>query len=205
MDYQTLHKYLAHPLCNVILHVRKNTWNFLDIIFPKKDPICPGCAYGKMPNHTFSLNLVHAKKAFELIYLDLKSFLTDSYQKYKYLIIFISQRRVPLRLDNIYGERRHPVQQYKNVEKFSCWKETVNGQPLVPVISESSSLEPLDEVPDIAKLCQEGGVNLEHYLLAKAIRSNENLIKPPHKWSYPISPNCHWMSTDNGNMHAVRS
>ena len=89
VDYQTLHKCLAHPLHNVILHVRKNTWNYLDIIFPEKDPICPGCTYGKMPNSTFSLNPVHTKKAFELIYSDLKSFPTDSYWKYKYLIIFI--------------------------------------------------------------------------------------------------------------------
>ena len=38
----------------------------------------------------FSLNLVCAKKAFELIHSDLKSFPTDSYWKYKYLIIFIN-------------------------------------------------------------------------------------------------------------------
>ena len=89
VDYWTLHKHLAHPSCDVILHARKNTWNFLDVIFLKKDPICPGCTYGKMPNHTFSLNLVHAKEAFELIHLNLKSFPMNSYQKYKYLIIFI--------------------------------------------------------------------------------------------------------------------
>ena len=86
MDYQTLHKCLAYPLCNVILHARKNIWNFLDITFLEKDPICPGCTYGKMSNQAFSLNPVHA---FELIYSDLKSFLMDSYQKYKYLIVFI--------------------------------------------------------------------------------------------------------------------
>ena len=39
-----------------------------------------------MSNQAFSLNPVHA---FELIYSDLKSFLMDSYQKYKYLIVFI--------------------------------------------------------------------------------------------------------------------
>ena len=64
-------------------------WNFLDVTFPEKDPICPGCTYDKMPNCTFSPNPVHAKKAFELIHLDLKSFLMDSYWKYKYLIVFI--------------------------------------------------------------------------------------------------------------------
>ena len=47
-----------------------------------------GCTYGKMPNCAFSPNLICAKKAFELIHLDLKSFPTDLYQKYKYLIIF---------------------------------------------------------------------------------------------------------------------
>ena len=53
MDYQTLHKHLAHPSHDVILHMRKNTWNFLDITFSEKDPICPGCTYGKMPNCAF--------------------------------------------------------------------------------------------------------------------------------------------------------
>ena len=89
VDYQTLHKYLAHPSYDGILHARKNTQNFLDITFLEKNPICPGCAYSKMPNHIFSPNLVHTKKAFELIHSDLKSFLTDSYWKYKYLIVFI--------------------------------------------------------------------------------------------------------------------
>ena len=89
VDYQTLHKHLAYPSCNVISHVRENTQNFLDVTFPEKDPICSGCAYGKMPNHAFSLNPVCAKKAFELIHLDLKSFSIDLYQKYKYLIVFI--------------------------------------------------------------------------------------------------------------------
>ena len=40
VDYQTLHKHLAHSLCDVISHARKNTQNFLDITFPEKDPIC---------------------------------------------------------------------------------------------------------------------------------------------------------------------
>ena len=70
------------------------------------------------------------------------------------------------------------------MEKFSCWKETVNEQPLVPVVSRPSSLEPPDEVPDIVKLCREGGVNLAHYLLAKAIGSNDNVTKSPCEWSY---------------------
>ena len=91
------------------------------------------------------------------------------------------ERRVSLRQDNIYDERRHPVQQYKDAEKFSCWKETVNEQPPVPVIPRPSSSEPLNEVPDVVKLCWEGGVNLAHYLLAKAIRSDDNPTKPPHE------------------------
>ena len=86
--------------------------------------------------------------------------------------------------DNVYSERRHPVQQYKDVEKFSHWKEIVNEQPLIPVIPEPSSSKALDEVPDIANLCQERGVHLVHYLLAKVIRSNNNPIKSPYKWSY---------------------
>ena len=89
MDYQTLQKHLAYPLCDVISHVRKNTQNFPEITFLEKDLICSGSTYGEMPNHTFSPNPVHAKKAFELIHLDLKSIPTDLYQKYKYLIVFI--------------------------------------------------------------------------------------------------------------------
>ena len=94
------------------------------------------------------------------------------------------EKKVPFKLDNIYNERRYPVQQYKNAEKFFCWKETVNEQPSVLVIPRPSSLEPPDEIPDIAKLCWKEGENLAHYLLAKAIRSNNNLTKPPCEWLY---------------------
>ena len=94
------------------------------------------------------------------------------------------KKRVPLRLDNVYNERRHPIQQYKDAKKFSCWKKTVNEQLPVPVVPRPSFSEPLDEVPDVVKLCQKGGVNLVHYLLAKAIRSNDNPTKPPCEWSY---------------------
>ena len=79
----------------------------------------------------------------------------------------------------VYDERRHPVQQYKNVENFFCWKKTVNEQPPVPVIPGPSFAEPPDEIPDIVKLCWEGGVNLVHYLPAKAIGSDNNPTKSP--------------------------
>ena len=43
------------------------------------------------------------KKAFELIHLDLKSFPIDSYQKYKYLIIFIDDYIVAQKTVHMFG------------------------------------------------------------------------------------------------------
>ena len=61
---------------------------FPDIHFPTEDCVCPGCALGKMPNQAFPENERRATKPFELVHSNLKSFLVQSYQKFKYIITF---------------------------------------------------------------------------------------------------------------------
>jgi len=59
------------------------------ISFPKADPICPGCAKGKMPSKSFPTSESHATKPFEKIHSNLKSFSVVSYHKHKYYISFV--------------------------------------------------------------------------------------------------------------------
>ena len=53
------------------------------------DSICPGCTMGKLPNRSFPPSEHHATHAFKLIHLDIKSFPTESYHHYWYIITFV--------------------------------------------------------------------------------------------------------------------
>ncbi|KIJ06303.1 hypothetical protein PAXINDRAFT_57583, partial [Paxillus involutus ATCC 200175] len=74
-----MHRRFAHPSKEVLRHARKHTQNFPTIDFPTENPICPGCALGKMPNRAFPENPKRATRPFELVHSDLKSFPMDSY------------------------------------------------------------------------------------------------------------------------------
>ncbi|KIJ18218.1 hypothetical protein PAXINDRAFT_9302 [Paxillus involutus ATCC 200175] len=50
IDYELMHCHFAHPSKEVLRHAQKHTQNFPIIDFPTENPICPGCALGKMPN-----------------------------------------------------------------------------------------------------------------------------------------------------------
>ncbi|THH23200.1 hypothetical protein EUX98_g7976 [Antrodiella citrinella] len=105
------------------------------------------------------------------------------------------ERRPVNRPGNVYGERRNPVDQFKDVECMGKWKEIVGEQPSssrnAPQLIQDKVPRPnLDhpnpsrdnaassevEVKDIlARLCREGGVELIDLLLAKAIPQRELL------------------------------
>jgi len=53
VDYETAHCYFRHLSWEVLRHVREHTVDFPNIEIPTDDPVCPGCALGKMPNHPF--------------------------------------------------------------------------------------------------------------------------------------------------------
>ena len=54
LDYDVVHKHFGHPLKNALKQVSGNTKNFPSgITFPKHNPLCKGCAEGKMPSQTF--------------------------------------------------------------------------------------------------------------------------------------------------------
>jgi hypothetical protein len=89
IDYETLHKRLAHPSKEVLQKARKHIKDFPEIEFPTEEKLCPGCAQGKMTNRSFPPSTKRASQPFELIHSDLKSFPIDSYHKYKYVIVFL--------------------------------------------------------------------------------------------------------------------
>ena len=88
LDYETLHRCLAHPSREVLRRAGKHVKDFPLVKFPKKTAICPGCEEGKMTNKPFPPSESRAEKMFELIHSDLKSFPIESYRKYKYTIVF---------------------------------------------------------------------------------------------------------------------
>ena len=89
VDYDILHRRFAHPSKDVLRHASGNTQNFpSNLSFPKIDPVCPGCAEGKMTRSSFPLSDKCSKAPFGKIHMDLKEFPILSYNKYKYFILF---------------------------------------------------------------------------------------------------------------------
>ena len=89
LTYDIVHCHLGHPSKVVIHHACKHTWNFPDIEIPNTDSICPGCTMGKLPNRSFPPSEHCATHSFELIHSDIKSFPTESYHCYWYIITFV--------------------------------------------------------------------------------------------------------------------
>ena len=121
------------------------------------------------------------------------------------------ERRIPTRPRNVYGDNRHPVQQYRDVQRMRQWRDMVGdrrGRSLPPSaprqlrVPGPSHGEPqresdtplppsrgsVDEVEDllVAQLVQEGGVELVRYLLAKAVPPTESTAEstPIREWTY---------------------
>jgi hypothetical protein len=88
LDYETMHRRLAHRSRDVLQRAGKHIKDFSLVQFPEKSAVCPGCEQGKMTNKPFPPSESRADKPFELVHSDLKSFPIASYQKYMYAIIF---------------------------------------------------------------------------------------------------------------------
>ena len=89
VEYTTMHRRFAHPSRTVLQHAKSHTLEFPVVNFPRDDPICGGCAQGKMPMRPFPASSHRATRCFELIHSDLKSFPVESYRKNKYAIIYV--------------------------------------------------------------------------------------------------------------------
>jgi len=75
--------------------------------------------------------------------------------------------RAPLHPSNVYGEWQHPIEQLRDIESASRWRQTVGEAPRppqpdtpdhVPGGFPDTSATPSEE--DVQKMCQEGGANL---------------------------------------------
>jgi hypothetical protein len=89
VDYDIMHKHFAHPSKDVLQHASGNTQNFpSNMSFPSTDPVCQGCAKGKMTRPSFPPSPGCSKAPFDKIHMDLKEFSVQSYNKYKFFILF---------------------------------------------------------------------------------------------------------------------
>ena len=89
LTYDIVHCHLGHPSKDMIYHAHKHMWNFPDIEISNTDSICPGCTMGKLSNRSFPPSECHTTHTFKLIHLDIKSFPTESYHHYQYIITFV--------------------------------------------------------------------------------------------------------------------
>ena len=89
VNYDTMHRRLAHPSRDVLTHARDHTNGFPQIIFPRDVPVCRGCAEGKMPLRPFRPSAKRASRPFQIIHTDLKSFPIASYRKNLYFAGFL--------------------------------------------------------------------------------------------------------------------
>ena len=67
----------------------QNTKGFPELNFLRSEPLCPGCARGKMPQKAFPPSSSCASAPFEKIHSDLKQFPVESYHHHKYFISFV--------------------------------------------------------------------------------------------------------------------
>ena len=92
VDYDLMHWRIGHPSRDVLRQATRHTKNFpKEIQFPvgpSNQPICRGCAEGKMHLQLFVDSVSQASRSFELIHSDLKELPTILYHKYKYFFLF---------------------------------------------------------------------------------------------------------------------
>ena len=115
------------------------------------------------------------------------------------------EHRVPVRPGNVYGERQHPVEQLRDIENTSRWRQTVGeaSRPPQPDSPDNipggfpdTSATPSED--DVQKMCEEGGANLVRYLMGKALAVSNNQYKNVRNWSYkdiarlPQAEQKHW-------------
>ena len=106
-------------------------------------------------------------------------------------------------LNNVYGDNQHLVEQVKEIECKSCWRDIVReprpsywlepqmpgnlpGTPVAPPAHTPTSPTTSDSEDDIEQLCHEGGVDLAAFLMSKAIsiQAVSAEIKPIREWTY---------------------
>ena len=89
VNYDLMHHQFGYPSKDILRWASGNAKNFPSgITYPKNDPVCKGCAEGKMPSQAFPKSDSQATKPFEKIHMDLKNMPVVSYHKYKYFIVF---------------------------------------------------------------------------------------------------------------------
>ena len=73
IDYDIMHRCFAHPSMDVLQHASGNTQGFPNILISKENPICSGCAEGKMTRLSFPVSDHQSAKPFDQVHMDLKS------------------------------------------------------------------------------------------------------------------------------------
>jgi len=122
-DYDIWHKQLGHVSPKALGKMPTSTQKFPWVQTPKFIPICPGCAKGKMKSQSFLESQSHATRLFELIHLDLKSLLVESYHRFKYFIVFIDDKSLHMWTANL----RRKSDASKAIKNFEAMARIQHG------------------------------------------------------------------------------
>jgi hypothetical protein len=88
-SYEIWHQRFGHASDDALKRVPESSKTPIKIDFPRKKHTCPGCAFGKQHQKTFSENPQRATHFGELIHSDLLEFPIQSYHKHKWAITFL--------------------------------------------------------------------------------------------------------------------
>ena len=88
INYEIWHKRFGHPSKEVLRRSKELVEFPRDLQYPEHNPVCPGCAEGKMHSKSFPDSPSRAQKPFDLVHSDLKEMPILSYSKYKYIVTF---------------------------------------------------------------------------------------------------------------------
>ena len=88
--------------------------------------------------------------------------------------------RAPLHPGNVYGKHQHPIEQLQDIKNASHWQQTV-GEASRPPQTDTPNHIPggfpdtsaMPSKEDVQKMCKEGGANLVHYLMGKALTTQD--------------------------------
>jgi len=89
VDYDLMHEQMGLPAKGILRKTIDHTTGFPpNILFPNDNPVCRGCAEGKMHSKSYPDSQTRATRQFGKIHLDLKQFPIKSYHKFKYFMSF---------------------------------------------------------------------------------------------------------------------
>ena len=81
---------MGHPSLEILKKAPENLKGFpKDLKFESKEPVCPGCAQGKMHAKSYPQSNKRVSQIYEMVHVDLMEMPIESYHKYKFVMVLL--------------------------------------------------------------------------------------------------------------------